>query len=306
VIEPVIKRLVRDRDAEPAHVGEVRQAHSPRRMLLAEDHIAVGTIGRPPPASMPGRDCSVPVCHARRPPTMSPVLIAGRSFLDLNQHPNIGCDIRLMTDAIVRPPICGPRNAVKLICCMIATCFARRKHDQAIVLLSATMLSMRSQATFAHAQSNFILTGDRITNVNSSKERIQLGEHLPVVDLKKRFARYRVRSIFGEGCNFCADVSRGTFGFSVDYDEDGIIIIGITCLSTGCADALGNTIGGSLRQAVGSRASCEGGDFTTCQSRTEFSYIVKDSGTCQLMVSEEKEIRIPSCARIGGFRIWMK
>src|SRR6516164_11466256 len=51
VIEPVIKRLIRDRDAKPAHVGEVRQAHSPWRMLLAEDHIAVGTIERPPPGN---------------------------------------------------------------------------------------------------------------------------------------------------------------------------------------------------------------------------------------------------------------
>ncbi len=48
VVEPVIERLTRDRDAEPAHVGEVGQAHPSRRMLLAEDHIAVGTVERPP------------------------------------------------------------------------------------------------------------------------------------------------------------------------------------------------------------------------------------------------------------------
>src|SRR5882724_13312080 len=49
VVEPVMERLTRDRDAEPTHVGEVGQAHSPRRVLLAEDHIAVGTVERPPP-----------------------------------------------------------------------------------------------------------------------------------------------------------------------------------------------------------------------------------------------------------------
>src|SRR5215204_3990803 len=48
MIEPMIERLTRDRDAEPAHVGEVGQAHSPRRALLAEDHIAAGTVERPP------------------------------------------------------------------------------------------------------------------------------------------------------------------------------------------------------------------------------------------------------------------
>jgi len=32
---------------ERAHVGEVGQAHPPRRMLLAEDHISVGTVERP-------------------------------------------------------------------------------------------------------------------------------------------------------------------------------------------------------------------------------------------------------------------
>ena len=44
LVQPVIERLTRNRDAEPGHVGEVGQAHPSRRMLLAEDHIAVGTV----------------------------------------------------------------------------------------------------------------------------------------------------------------------------------------------------------------------------------------------------------------------
>ena len=48
VVQPVIERLTRNRDAEPGHVGEVGQPHPSRRMLLAEDHIAVGTVERPP------------------------------------------------------------------------------------------------------------------------------------------------------------------------------------------------------------------------------------------------------------------
>src|SRR6266571_1682238 len=44
VIEPMIEPLTRDRDAERAHVGEVRQADAARRVLLAEDHISVGPV----------------------------------------------------------------------------------------------------------------------------------------------------------------------------------------------------------------------------------------------------------------------
>ena len=44
-----MERLTRDGDAEPTHVGEVRKPHSPRRVLLAENHIAIRTVDRPPP-----------------------------------------------------------------------------------------------------------------------------------------------------------------------------------------------------------------------------------------------------------------
>src|SRR5712671_2002374 len=48
VIEPMTEPLTRDRDAERARVGEVGQAHAARRVLLAEDHISVGAVERPP------------------------------------------------------------------------------------------------------------------------------------------------------------------------------------------------------------------------------------------------------------------
>src|SRR5712671_6212720 len=48
VVEPMIERLARDGDAEGAQVGEVRQAHPARRVLLAEHHIPAGTVKRPP------------------------------------------------------------------------------------------------------------------------------------------------------------------------------------------------------------------------------------------------------------------
>ena len=48
VIEPVQQRRARNRDAKRAHVGEVRQAHPPRRVFLAEHHIPAGAVERPP------------------------------------------------------------------------------------------------------------------------------------------------------------------------------------------------------------------------------------------------------------------
>jgi hypothetical protein len=167
------------------------------------------------------------------------------------------------------------------------------------IVLSVGLL----QVQLARAKDIFILTGDRITNANNSRETIRLGERLPVIALKKRFAKYKVRSTFHEDCNVCAYISRGKVGFSVDYGETGIIIAGITC-DTGCADALGNTIGTSLRQAVGSQANCDAGDVITCKSRIfGLSYIVYGNQRCRLMVEEQKETSIPSCARIEGFKI---
>jgi len=50
VIEPMDQRRSGDGDGEVAHVGEVRQAEAPRRMLLAEDHLALGAVKGPPGA----------------------------------------------------------------------------------------------------------------------------------------------------------------------------------------------------------------------------------------------------------------
>jgi hypothetical protein len=175
------------------------------------------------------------------------------------------------------------------------------------VLIITPIVLSGLQVKSVHAQSTFILTGDQITSVNFPRQSVRLGERLPVIDLKKRFARYRVQSTVGEDCIFCAYVTQGKFGFSIDYDETGTVVSGITCSTAGCADALGNTIGASLRRAVGSQASCDPGYVTTCQSKiSELSYIVDESKNCQLNIVEKKETPIPSCARIGGFQIWKR
>src|ERR1700691_5099684 len=48
MIKSAIKDLAGDGDAEIGHLGEVRQAHPARRMLLAKDDLPIRTVHRPP------------------------------------------------------------------------------------------------------------------------------------------------------------------------------------------------------------------------------------------------------------------
>jgi hypothetical protein len=53
VIEPMIKKLASDGDAKIVHVGEVRQSHPARRMLLVKDHFPIRAFHRPPRPDAP-------------------------------------------------------------------------------------------------------------------------------------------------------------------------------------------------------------------------------------------------------------
>ena len=48
VIEPAVQQLAGNGDAEIGDLGEVRQAHAARRMLLAEDHLPIRAVHRSP------------------------------------------------------------------------------------------------------------------------------------------------------------------------------------------------------------------------------------------------------------------
>ena len=48
VIEPAVEQLAGDGDAKIGDLGEVRQPHAARRMLLAEDHLPIRAVHRPP------------------------------------------------------------------------------------------------------------------------------------------------------------------------------------------------------------------------------------------------------------------
>jgi hypothetical protein len=54
MIETVCKRLTADPDAKIRHVGEVRQTLLARRMVLAEDHLALNSV-----LSAPGADATL-------------------------------------------------------------------------------------------------------------------------------------------------------------------------------------------------------------------------------------------------------
>ena len=53
VIEALLEELAGDGDAKIGHFGEVRQSHAARRMLLAEDHLPIRTVHRPPGPDAP-------------------------------------------------------------------------------------------------------------------------------------------------------------------------------------------------------------------------------------------------------------
>jgi hypothetical protein len=159
----------------------------------------------------------------------------------------------------------------------------------------------------ASAQQEFIVTGDRIINSRVSREYVRLSERLPVSQLKRRFARYKITSTAGEDCAICATVSRNAFQFEVYYDVHGIVVTEIYCRDNACVDALGNRVGGSLREALGNEADCNNGDELTCESSrlSGLSYIVRENTKCTLRVTESgKKTSIPACARIGGFQIF--
>jgi hypothetical protein len=75
VIETVREQLTGDVDAEVRHVGEVRQPLLTRRMVLTEDHFALG-----PMLGAPGADATL-----QRAPQPMPIAI-GMAPLHFFQH----------------------------------------------------------------------------------------------------------------------------------------------------------------------------------------------------------------------------
>ena len=81
VIEPVIEPLPGDGDAETAGVGKVGQSQPAGLMRLAEDHVLLGPVERPP-----GQDASL----QRAADVGIEVGMAPAQLLEHSDHPDAG------------------------------------------------------------------------------------------------------------------------------------------------------------------------------------------------------------------------
>ena len=152
----------------------------------------------------------------------------------------------------------------------------------------------------------FMFTGNKVINASNEKEFVLFNEKLPIAELKKRFSRYKIAATAGEDCAICATISGRNGSFAVNYDEDGLVIIGIFSSDKRSYDALGNAVGSSLRNAIGTpTARCDAGMWTSCASKRLYnlSYIVDERNGCRLSVKVDAETNLPACARIEGFAI---
>lgn len=171
------------------------------------------------------------------------------------------------------------------------------------LLLVAFWLSIGGMA-YASDATGFIFTADRATNPLNENETVRLLERLPAAQLKRRFSRYKVDVTAGEDCIICATVSRGEVSIMIDYDETGIVIVGISSNDKKATDALGYGVGSSLRSAIGTPASCEAGMWMTCASPRLIGlhYIVEDFEKCPIIVKEQQATEIPLCGGLENFK----
>jgi hypothetical protein len=175
------------------------------------------------------------------------------------------------------------------------------------LVVAAVVLAMTSSVCYTKEVERFIFTGQKTYNSRDNAEFVTIGEKLLVSELKKRFKRYRIVMTAGEDCAICATISGKGGSIEVHFDEDGKSVTGIFSFDKKSSDALGNSIGSSLRNAIGSTAQCDAGDWTSCRSKRLYglSYIVQDSKKCSVLIAENaQETTIPACARIEGFELF--
>ena len=150
-------------------------------------------------------------------------------------------------------------------------------------VICALLLALCCGNLSAKEPTGFIFTGNKVINASNEKEFVLLNEKLPVAELKKRFSGYKIVATAGEDCSICASISGRNGSFEIDYDEDGLVITGIFSSDKRSYDALGNAVGSSLRNAIGTQtARCDAGMRTLCASKRldNLSYIVDEVEGC--------------------------
>lgn len=132
---------------------------------------------------------------------------------------------------------------------------------------------------------------------------VRIGERIPVVDLRRRFAAYNVTATAYEDCLVCAVVEGPAGTFQVNYDESGTLVQSILSDDKGSHDVLGNAVGSRLVDVMGEKGTCDVGMFMYCKSNTfsKLHYIVREDESCLLQSEVQRETPIPPCARIDGF-----
>src|SRR5271157_1316523 len=92
VIKSAVEKLAGNGDAEIGHLGEVRQSHPARRMLLAKDDLPIRTVHRPPS----------PDAALERPPrSVAQVWMPTAEFSEDGNRPQSGRGLQHRDDFIV-------------------------------------------------------------------------------------------------------------------------------------------------------------------------------------------------------------
>jgi hypothetical protein len=185
-----------------------------------------------------------------------------------------------------------------------------------VLALSVVLLSLASGMTAKAADGSarvssdkpagFIFDTESVYRATSQDQSVRLGEKISPPSLKERFGGYEVRYTKGEDCLICAVISGRDGQFQIDFADDGRTIINMSSSDDRSRDAQGNSIGSSLRGAIGSNsAQCDAGMDTTCTSPSlkGLWYVVADDDRCPINVKEKQPTEIPACAHIGGFQI---
>jgi hypothetical protein len=68
MVQPMCERRADDADAEIAHVGEIGESKPAGRVFLAEDHLLVRPLDRPPGPDAPLQRATHLGLHLRMPP----------------------------------------------------------------------------------------------------------------------------------------------------------------------------------------------------------------------------------------------
>lgn len=154
----------------------------------------------------------------------------------------------------------------------------------------------------------FVFSSGTVTNPARPSETLTVSEKVGRAALKKRFSRYAFKSEDGEDCSKCAQISGPAGTIEVFWDAEGKIVSAVASNDKKSVDIFGNAVGTQVSAALGSStAHCDNEMEMICDFKVErLSYSIDVDDKCSIGATQEgKPTNIPSCAVIGGFRIYV-